>query len=89
MKQIYINTMLGTTRINFDDTLPGYVIITATQLGSILGVVQDHIEATGIDPLDMETYDAEQAYCIIAKANLFSDEQITELASVFEDGENY
>jgi hypothetical protein len=51
--------------------------------------VQDHIEATGIDPLDMETYDAEQAYCIIAKANLFSDEQITELASVFEDVENY
>ena len=50
---------------------------------------QEHIEATGIDPLDMETHDAEQAYCIVPKANLFSDEQITQLASVFEDGENY
>lgn len=89
MKQIYINTHLGTIRINWDETLPGDVIITATQLGTILSVQQDHIEATGIDPLDMETYDAEQTYCIIAKANLFSDEQITELASVFEDGENY
>lgn len=89
MKQIYINTMLGTIRVNWDETLPGDVIITATHIGSILSVHQDHIEATGIDPLDMETHEAEQAYCIVAKANLFFDEQITQLASVFEDGENY
>ena len=69
MKQIYINTMLGTIRINWDETLPGDVIISATHIGSILSVQQDHIEATGIDPLDMETHEAEQAYCIVNKAN--------------------
>jgi hypothetical protein len=85
MKQIYINTHLGTIRINWDETLPGDVIITATQIGSILGVVQDDIEATGIDPLDMETHDAEQQYCIVNKANLFFDQDIKQLADAFKD----
>lgn len=85
MKQIYINTHLGTVRINWDETLPGDVIITATQMGTILAVVQDDIETTGIDPLDMETHEAEYAYCIVRKANLFTDEQITQLADAFKD----
>ena len=85
MKQIYINTHLGTIRINWDENLPGDVIITATQIGSILSVQQDHIEATGIDPLDMETHEAEQAYCIVAKANLFFDQDIKQLADAFKD----
>lgn len=89
MKQIYINTHLGTIRINWDENLPGDVIITATQIGSILGVVQDDIEATGIDPLDMETFEAEQAYCIVRKANLMTDEQITQLANAFKDFDDY
>jgi 2-keto-4-pentenoate hydratase/2-oxohepta-3-ene-1,7-dioic acid hydratase in catechol pathway len=33
MKQIYINTHLGTIRINWDETLPGDVIITGTPAG--------------------------------------------------------
>jgi hypothetical protein len=37
----------------------------------------------------METHDAEQAYCIVAKANLFFDQDIKQLAAVFEDGEDY
>ena len=88
MKQIYINTHLGTIRINWDENLPGDVIITATQIGSILGVLQDDIEATGIDPLDMETFEAEQAYCIVRQANLLTDEQITQLADAFKDVED-
>ena len=55
MKQIYINTMLGTTRIDDDPNDPRDIIINAT-ICNIDEVVYDYIECTdiGIQPEDIE-----------------------------------
>lgn len=55
MKQIYINTMLGTTRIDYDPHDPRDIIINAT-ICNIDEVVYDYIECTdiGIQPEDIE-----------------------------------
>ena len=55
MKQIYINTMLGTTRIDYDPNDPRDIIINAT-ICNIDEVVYDYIECTdiGIQPEDIE-----------------------------------
>ena len=53
MKQIYINTMLGTTRIDYDPNDPRDIFINAS-ICNINEVVYDHIECTNIDPEDIE-----------------------------------
>ncbi len=56
MKQIYINTMLGTTRIDYDPNDPRDIIINAT-ICNIDEVVYNYIECTdiGIQSEDIET----------------------------------
>jgi hypothetical protein len=60
MKQIYINTMLGTTRIDYDPNDPRDIIINAT-ICNIDEVVFDYIESTdiGIQPEDIEVFNIE------------------------------
>ena len=63
MKQIYINTMLGTTRIDYDPNDARDIFINAS-ICNIDEVVYDHIECTNINPEDIETvriYDPEIA----------------------------
>jgi hypothetical protein len=64
MKQIYIHTNLGTTRIDYDDKLPGDIIISASTLGHVYGVIQEHVEVIGIDHYD-EQHTAEARYAIM------------------------
>lgn len=63
MKQIYINTMFGTTRIDYDPNDQRDIFINAS-ICNIDEVVYDHIECTNINPKDIETvriYDPEIA----------------------------
>lgn len=53
MKQIYINTHLGTTRIDYDEHAPGDIIIVTSMIGEIQQAVHEHIECTGIEPTDI------------------------------------
>ena len=87
MKQIYIHTHLGTTRIDYNEDLPGDIIIDASTIGHIYGVIQEHIECTNIDSKDTDDYFAEPAYVILPRA-LVAD-QIPAEAIRFLNGENY
>lgn len=87
MRQIYINTMLGTQRIDYDPTLPGDVIISATNIGTITGINQVHIEETNIDPADIvEQHNAQQHYVVMPISNV-QDKLIHAVNTTFEDGE--
>jgi len=50
MKQIYINTMLGTTRIDYNEHDDGDIIIIASPGTNIEAVIQEPIECSGINP---------------------------------------
>ena len=50
MKQIYINTMFGTTRIDYNENADGDIIIIASAGTNIEAVVQEPIECSGINP---------------------------------------
>ena len=56
MKQIYINTMLGTTRIDYDEHNQDDIIIVATTC-TVTAVHREAIECTGIEPEDMDIFD--------------------------------
>ena len=56
MKQIYINTMLGTTRINYDPNDNRDIFIVATNC-TVDDVFREDIECTGIKPEDIEVFD--------------------------------
>ena len=58
MKQIYINTMLGTTRIDYDPNADGDIIIVASTC-TITAVHREAIEATGIQPEDIDIFNTE------------------------------
>ncbi len=58
MKQIYINTMLGTTRIDYDEHNPDDIIIVATQC-TVSAVHRSPIEATGIQPTSINIFNAD------------------------------
>jgi hypothetical protein len=58
MKQIYINTMLGTTRIDYDPNADGDIIIVAPTC-TITAVHREAIEATGIQPEDIDIFNTE------------------------------
>ena len=55
MRQIYINTMLGTTRIDYDETDPSDIFIVATTC-TVDHVFREAIECTGIQPEDIEIF---------------------------------
>jgi len=55
MKQIYINTMLGTTRIDYDPNDPRDIIIVARS-ATVESVHRDNIECTNIQPDEIETF---------------------------------
>ena len=50
MKQIYINTMFGTTRIDYNEHADGDIIIVASPGTNIEAVIQEPIECSGINP---------------------------------------
>ena len=50
MKQIYINTMFGTTRIDYNENADGDIIIIASAGTNIEAVIQEPIECSGINP---------------------------------------
>jgi hypothetical protein len=56
MKQIYINTMFGTTRIDYNENGDGDIIIIASAGTNIEAVVQEPIECSGINPETIETF---------------------------------
>jgi len=56
MRQIYINTMLGTTRIDYDPHDPRDIIIVA-RTATVESVQRDNIECTNIKPEEIEIYD--------------------------------
>ena len=53
MKQIYINTNLGTKRIDYDPTDSRDIIIHASTC-DISEVIYEHIESTNISPESIE-----------------------------------
>ena len=55
MRQIYINTMLGTTRIDYDETDPSDIFIVATTC-TVDQVFREAIECTSIKPEDIEWF---------------------------------
>lgn len=89
MKQIYINTMLGTTRIDYREDLPGDVIISATNIGAITAVNQLHIEETNIDPQDIvDRHDAAQHYVVMPISNVANQLEHA-IEPTFVDGEMF
>ena len=56
MKQIYINTMFGTTRIDYNENADGDIIIIASAGTNIEAVIQEPIECSGINPETIETF---------------------------------
>ena len=50
MRQIYINTRFGTTRIDYDETNTDDIIIIASSGTVIEAVVREPIECSGINP---------------------------------------
>ena len=56
MKQIYINTRLGTTRIDWDETSSDDIIIVASPGTVVEAVVREPIECSGIAPQDIVTF---------------------------------
>ena len=55
MKQIYINTMLGTTRIDYNPHDENDLIIVAPTC-TITAVHREAIETTGIQPEDIDIF---------------------------------
>ena len=89
MRQIYINTMLGTTRIDYREDLPGDVIISATNIGAITAVNQINIEETNVDPVDMvDNYSAHQHYVVMPISDV-ADEMLHAIEPQFIDGEMF
>ena len=58
MRQIYINTMLGTTRIDYDETDPSDIFIVATTC-TVDHVFREAIECTDIRDEDIEIFNPE------------------------------
>lgn len=56
MKQIYINNLLGTIRIDYDENKDGDIIIVTNQGVQVKNVIQEHIETSGIDPQTIEVF---------------------------------
>jgi hypothetical protein len=56
MRQIYINTRFGTTRIDYDETNTDDIIIVASAGTVIEAVVREPIECSGIAPQDIVTF---------------------------------
>ena len=56
MKQIYINTRFGTTRIDYDETNTTDIIICASPGTVVEAVVREAIECSGIAPQDIVTF---------------------------------
>ena len=56
MRQIYINTRFGTTRIDYDETNTDDIIIVASPGTVIEAVVREAIECSGIAPQDIVTF---------------------------------
>ncbi len=56
MRQIYINTRFGTTRIDYDETNTDDIIIVASPGTVIEAVVREPIECSGIAPQDIVTF---------------------------------
>ena len=89
MRQIYINTMLGTTRIDYDPNDPRDIFINAS-ICNINEVVYDHIECTNIDPEDIEIvhiFDRELARW--AMEGMLEKERSMALYSDESSGEKY
>ena len=55
MKQIYINTMFGTTRIDYDERDDRDIIIVASPGTNIEAVILEPIESSGINPESIVT----------------------------------
>ena len=62
MKQIYINTRFGTTRIDYDETNTDDIIIVASAGTVIEAVVREPIECSGIAPQDIVTLGSYATY---------------------------
>ncbi len=58
MRQIYINTMLGTTRIDYNELDPSDIFIVATTC-VVDHVFREAIESTGIRAEDIELFNPE------------------------------
>ena len=56
MKQIYINTMFGTTRIDYDERDDRDIIIVASPGTNIEAVILEPIESSGINPESIVTF---------------------------------
>jgi len=56
MKQIYINTRFGTTRIDYNENADGDIIIVASPGTNIEAVIQEPIECSGINPETITTF---------------------------------
>lgn len=56
MRQIYINTMFGTTRVDYNEHDDRDIIIVASPGTNIEAVILEHIESSGINPQSIETF---------------------------------
>lgn len=56
MKQIYINNLFGTIRIDYDEKKDGDIIIVTNPGVRVENVIQEHIETSGIDPQTIEVF---------------------------------
>lgn len=52
MKRIYINNGAWTQAVDFDPDADGDIIILTSPAGTIQDVIQDHVEANGLEPQD-------------------------------------
>ncbi len=78
MKQIYINTMLGTTRIDYDPNDDRDIFIVASSC-TVDDVFQEHIECTGIKPEDIDVFDHETK-TLIPLGNTYDADSCEEVA---------
>jgi len=78
MRQIYINTMLGTTRINYDPNDDRDIFIVASSC-TVDDVFQEHIECTGIQPEDIDVFD-DETKTLIPLGNTYDADSYEEVA---------
>ena len=85
MRQIYINTMLGTTRIDYDEHSKDDIIIVASTC-TVTAVHRAPIEATGIQPYDIEIFDEATGRLMPLCSPLWEEER--KLALYSDEGPN-
>ena len=88
MRQIYINTMLGTTRIDYNPNDDTDIIIVATTC-TVSAVHRAPIEATGIQPGDIDIFDKASGRLMPLSSPIWEEERRMALYSDEGPNEKY